>query len=115
MNYLSNIFARFANAKSACLGRKSTSTGLYKHFSEGCPTHLQTGDMRHVTITLLDHMDTSQEKLDDAGHAGGVQCRCNECEKGWGGVLGMGGGRGRTVVSGSFRSPITSWRLPSVT
>ena len=40
-----------------------------------------TGDMRHVTITLLGHMDTSQEKLDDAGHTGGVQCRCSECEK----------------------------------
>ena len=76
-----DVCKRFANAKSACLGRKSSSTGLYKHFLEGCPTHLQTGDMRHVTITLLDHMDTSQEKLEDAGHTGGVQCRCGECEK----------------------------------
>ena len=56
-------------------------TGLYSHFKDGCPTHLETGNLEHLTITRIDRMTTSEEKLEDAVHTGGVQCRCSECER----------------------------------
>ena len=62
--------------------RKHAETaGLYKHFHEGCPTHLQTGELSHLTYTLLDYIETSEELLGNAGHTGGVQCRCSECQR----------------------------------
>ena len=73
--------SRWAQTKKACLDRNNTNTGLYKHFAEGCPTHLETEDVSHLTYTLLEHMDTSEEKLQRVGHGGGVSCRCKECEK----------------------------------
>ena len=72
---------RWSSTKSACQNRKVSNTGLYSHFKDGCPTHLETGNLNHLTITLIDSMTTSEEKLTDAGHTGGVQCRCSECEK----------------------------------
>ena len=71
----------WANTKKACKDRNLTNTGLYKHFHEGCPTHLETGDLSHLTYTLLDYIDTSEEQLRVAGHTGGVQCRCSECQR----------------------------------
>ena len=35
--------------------------------------HLETVNLDHLTVT------TSEEKLRDVGHTGGVQCRCSEC------------------------------------
>ena len=72
---------RWSSTKSACQNRKVSNTGLYSHFKDGCPTHLETGNLNHLTITLIDSMNTSEEKLTDAGHTGGVQCRCSECER----------------------------------
>ena len=72
---------RWSSTKSACQHRKVSNTGLYSHFKDGCPTHLETGNLEHLTITLIDSMTTSEEKLEDAGHTGGVQCRCSECER----------------------------------
>ena len=70
---------RWSGTKSACLGRKRDNTGLYKHFMEGCPTHLTNGDVKHLTWTLIDYIETSEELLENAGHTGGVSCRCSEC------------------------------------
>ena len=73
--------SRWASTKKACRDRNLTNTGLYKHFHEGCPTHLQTGELSHLTYTLLDYIETSEELLRNAGHTGGVQCRCSECQR----------------------------------
>ena len=35
--------------------------------------------MKHLTWTLIDHIDTSDKQLEDAEHIGGVGCRCSEC------------------------------------
>ena len=40
------------------------------------PTILGTGGAK---TTLIDFYDTSEEALIRAGHTGGVQCRCKEC------------------------------------
>ena len=77
----SDVTSRWANTKKACKDRNLTNTGLYKHFHDGCPTHLETGDLSHLTYTLLDYIDTSEEQLRAAGHTGGVQCRCSECQR----------------------------------
>ena len=76
-----DVCRRWSNTKSACLGRKMENTGLYKHFMQGCPKHLETGNVKHLTWTLVDHIDTSPEQLEDAGHSGGVGCRCSECQR----------------------------------
>ena len=73
--------SRWSGTKTAGLGGNKTNTGLYKHFHEGCPTHHNTGDVRHLTWTLLDSMVTSEEKLAEVGHGGGVACRCSECQR----------------------------------
>ena len=73
--------SRWSGTKGACQGRKLTNTGLYKHFSDGCNEHIRTGNVRHLTWTLVDFMKTSEERLNDAGHKGGVACRCSECQR----------------------------------
>ena len=40
-----------------------------------------TGNVRNLTWTLLDSMVTSEEKLAETGHGGGVACRCSECQR----------------------------------
>ena len=57
----------------------SNNTGMYKHFMDGCPTHINTGNLAHLTWTLVDHMDTSEGRLANAGHQVGAKCRCVEC------------------------------------
>ena len=47
----------------------------------GCPGHITSGNVRHLIYTLLDHIDTSEEKLKNANHTGGVGCRCSECQR----------------------------------
>ena len=56
-------------------------TNQHKHFSDGCNEHIRTGNVRHLTWTLVDFMKTSEERLNDAGHKGGVACRCSECQR----------------------------------
>ena len=75
-----DICARWAAAKSACNKANSNSTGLYKHFQEGCPSD-DGHEKEQIRITLLDFLDTSVQKLDSSGHISGPQCRCTECNK----------------------------------
>ena len=72
---------RWASTKKACLDRDSTNTGLYKHFKNGCPADKGDGDLAYVKWTLVDFVETSAEKLVNAGHLGGAKCRCTECQK----------------------------------
>ena len=75
-----DICSRWASTKSACNKANSNSTGLYRHFQEGCAS--DTGDTKdHIRITLLDYLDTKEELLRQAEHEGGPQCRCTECGK----------------------------------
>ena len=74
-----DVCARWASTKKACLDQNSNNTGLYKHFQSGCPSF--NGDLAHLRWTLLDHVDTSTEQLDSAGHVGGAKCRCTECQR----------------------------------
>ena len=75
-----DICARWAATKSACNKANSNSTGLYKHFQEGCPS--DSGQEKdNIRLTLLDFLDTTVEKLVSAGHISGPQCRCTECNK----------------------------------
>ena len=76
----SNICHRWSSTKSA-IRRQETNTGLYKHFHDGCPAYQQHGDFNHLTFTLVDHIDTSEEVLARVGHVGGARCRCSECQR----------------------------------
>ena len=44
------------------------------------PEHIMTGNVTHVTWTLVDHYDTTEEKMRVADH-GGSGCSCDECQK----------------------------------
>ena len=70
-------WVRWATTKKACLDQNSSNTGLYKHFEAGCPAF--SGDLSHLRWRLLDHVDTSLEQLDIAGHVWGAKCRFSEC------------------------------------
>ena len=72
---------RWSGTKTACQGRNKDNTGLYKHFMQGCPEHITSGNVRHLTWTLIDHINTSVKQLEDAGHTGGIGCRCSECQR----------------------------------
>ena len=75
-----DVCSRWASTKSACNKMNSNSTGLYRHFQEGCPS--DTGPSKnHIRITLVDFLDTTEQLLDQAGHIGGPQCRCNQCDR----------------------------------
>ena len=37
--------------------------------------------MKHLRWTILDFIDTTQEKLVRVGHQGGPKCRCSECQR----------------------------------
>ena len=64
--------------KSSCNLRNSNSTGLSKHFKNGCPNDLGRDKMT-LDFTLLDYYDTTWEKLALAKHEPGPKCRCDEC------------------------------------
>ena len=70
---------RWSTHKSSCNSQNSNSTGLSKHFKLGCPNDLGR-DKFTLDFTLLDFYDTTQEKLNLAGHVPGPKCRCRECE-----------------------------------
>ena len=70
--------ARWRTHKSTCNGKNSNSTGLSKHFKEGCPN--DTGKEKEtLDFTLIDYYDTSASKLLKANHEPGPSCRCSEC------------------------------------
>ena len=75
-----DVCSRWSNTKSACLNRNKSNTGLYKHFQQGCPEHITSGNVKHLTWTLLDHYNTTQERLSAADHIGGPSCICRECQ-----------------------------------
>ena len=75
----SNAAKRWAATKSA-IKRKETNTGLYNHHLT-CPAYQESGEFSHLTWTLVDHIDTSEEKLEEVGHTGGAKCRCSECQR----------------------------------
>ena len=77
----SDVCARWSQTKKACQDSNRDNTTLYKHFQDGCPKHQETGNIRHLNFTLLDHIQTSEERLTDAGHQGGAGCRCGECQR----------------------------------
>ena len=72
--------ARWANYKSSCNNQKSNGTGLCKHFMEGCPNDSGQGKTT-LDFTLVDYLDTTEEKLVKANHVSGPKCRCMECQK----------------------------------
>ena len=47
--------------KQLFLGREKDNTGLYKHFMQGCPKHIETCNVKHFTWTLVDDINTSTE------------------------------------------------------
>ena len=72
--------ARFSSHKSSANSGKSKDTGLAKHFMKGCP--YDPGRQKEtLNFVLVDHMDTTVEKLAAVGHVGGVSCVCSECHK----------------------------------
>ena len=74
-----SVTARWANTKQRCNKRDSDSTGLYKHFRDGCPN--DTGqDKSTIRFSIIDFMDTTSEKLRVSGHKKG-NCKCSECDK----------------------------------
>ena len=53
--------------KSTCNSKKSHSTGLSKHFKDGCP--FDPGKEKEtLVVTLIDFYDTKEEKLLAAKH-----------------------------------------------
>ena len=77
------IPSRWASHKHSCnRSEPCNSTGLSKHFThgEGCPN--DTGPQKdNLVFTLIDHYDTTREKLELANHISGPKCQCSECEK----------------------------------
>ena len=70
---------RWANYKSTCNKENSKSTGLAKHFMDGCPFD-KGKEKPTLRYTLIDYYDTTNEKLRLYGHVPGPKCRCNECD-----------------------------------
>jgi hypothetical protein len=75
-----DVCSRWSSTKSACNRADSVCTGMYRHFMNGCP---QDGgrEKDQLRLTLLDFLDTSEEKLLQCGHQPGPQCKCTECLK----------------------------------
>ena len=73
-----DMYGRWAKHKSDC-NRGSTATGLSTHFSVGCPGDADR-EKSHLTVTLLDYMDVTEEEVLAVKH-GGVGCICPLCRK----------------------------------
>jgi hypothetical protein len=76
-----DICKRWANTRKACLDGDSVGTGLYTHFKNGCPAGNEGGKLSQLRWTILDYLDTTQEKWTRVGHLAGPSCRCSECER----------------------------------
>ena len=76
----SSMTHRWANTKKMCNDKSSRGTGLEEHFKMGCPN--DTGVKKsHINISLLEHMDVSQEDLVKADHRNSPGCQCDQCKK----------------------------------
>ena len=64
-----DVCKRWASTKKACLDGDSVGTGMYKHFKTGCPAGNVGGYLKQLQWTILDHMDTTQDKLTTVGCA----------------------------------------------
>ena len=72
---------QFDFSKSQANSMSSNSSGLAKHFKDGgCPND-PGREKENLVFTLVDHLDTTQEELDRAGHIGGTKCKCTVCAK----------------------------------
>ena len=72
---------RFLSHKSTCNSESSNSTGLSKHFiNGGCPNDLGR-EKDTLSFYLVDHLDTTEEELQLAGHSRGPQCVCSVCQQ----------------------------------
>ena len=78
VGYSTNVTARFSTHKSTANSRNSNSTGLAKHFKDGCPNDDFDRKKMMLNVTILDCFDTTEAKLRTAGHKGGY-CNCSEC------------------------------------
>ena len=58
---------RWANTKSKINSNKTPGTGLETHYKEGCSQNLGP-DLASVRVTLVEHMDTTHEKLAACNH-----------------------------------------------
>ena len=76
-----NIPNRWGNHKSNANLCNSTSSGMAKHYSDGCPHDNKDTDKPQLRITIVDYLDTTPALLQAAGHVPGVKCRCSECGK----------------------------------
>ena len=79
VGYTTNLTTRFANHKSTANSRKSNSTGLAKHFKDGCASDNGDKNKSILNVTILDCYDTTREKLRRAKHKDRY-CECSECE-----------------------------------
>ena len=70
---------RWANTKNRCLAGDSDSTGLYKHYKEGCSARLPA--LGNIRVSLLEHYTTTTDALTKAKHKPGPACNCVECDK----------------------------------
>ena len=75
---------RWSNTKSVINSMQSRDniqpgTGLENHFKRGCSQY-SGPELSHVRISLLEHLDTTEEKLQQSSHKAGPGCRCNQCE-----------------------------------
>ena len=74
---------RFSNHRSTCNNahkQKHGGTGLCNHFRSGCPN--DDGREKNIlNFTLVDYLDTTEERLAQANHVKGPQCKCVECGK----------------------------------
>ena len=71
---------RWTTHKSSCNSKNSNATGMSKHFKVGCPND-DGREKFNLEFTLIDFIDTSDEKLELAGHVPGPKCRCGECAR----------------------------------
>ena len=72
--------ARWRTYKSTCNSKNSNSTGLSKHFKEGCPND-NGKEKTTLDFTLIDYYETTASKLLKANHEPGPKCRCLECNQ----------------------------------
>ena len=75
---------RWANTKSKIhslvSGRPGKAgTGLESHFKSGCPVY--DVELKSVRVTLLEHMNTTEEVLQTSSHQAGPGCQCSQCTK----------------------------------
>ena len=74
-----SIPARWKNHKSTANLKTASSSGISRHFAEGCPNDQDDVKKTQLRITLVDSILTSTQALKAAGHEPGPQCRCSQC------------------------------------